>query len=259
VLALTSAAQQTTPPAPTPSRSQLIVSDAVVRGGPGESFVPVGQLTPDSLLIPVSIDTSGQWVLLRYNRGFGWIRRDLATWTINLDALPVITSANLTPTIEAGRETATAFFPTSTPRGSYVQTTARSAYVRAGPGRTYLRLSQLFAGDKLEPVSRNGDGSWVMIRTADGFGWIQSALGVWTLDIDSLPVVDADNLTPTATFTASRTASRTPRPSTTPSATASPTATHTPSPTATHTASPTATHTPSPTDTASPNKLLNKH
>lgn len=242
VLVLTVTAQQ---PTPTPARNTLLVADAVVRGGPGEFYIPVGRLTPDSPLIPVSIDTSGQWVMLRYNRGFGWIRADLAYWIINLDALPVMSADALTPTAPPDFETATPFFPTNTPTGDYVITSARSAYIRAGPGRTYLRIGQLFSGDSLEPLTRSFDGSWIMIRYRDGFGWIQRNLGVWNTDLDSLPVIDLRNLTPTATFTQSRTPSRTPRPSITPTHTA--TFTATPTHTFTATSTPSATHTATPT------------
>src|SRR5262249_10371745 len=136
-----------------------------------------------------------------YRRFFGWIRRDLAIWKEDIDHLPVLDVPDLTPTFPPGKETATPFFPTSTPPANYVRVFANSAYVRAGPGRTYLRLSQLYAGENVEPVARNADGSWIMIRVDGGFGWIERDLVVWAVDLDGLPVVSEDNLTPSLTFT----------------------------------------------------------
>ncbi len=238
----------------TPLRNTLLVPDGFVRSGPGENYVEVGQVTPDSTLFALNRSEDGLWVLIRYNRGFGWIRRDLAYWVISVDALPVLSTADLTPTAQAGRPTATPFFPTSTPTGDYITVNANSAYVRAGPGRTYLRLGQLYSGDAIEPLSRNADTTWILIRFRDGFGWISRELGVWTTDLESLPVVSVLRLTPSATYTPSLTPSNTATatatftPSNTPTATN--TATATPTDTATFTATPTATITPSATNTA---------
>lgn len=237
---------QTPPPiTPLPQSSILLVQDAFVRGGPGESHIPVGQVVPSSILIPVSRNADATWVLLRYNRGFGWIRRDLVLWAVDVDALPVI-GPNLTPTIEPGPPTATLFFPTNTPEGDYVHVSAVSAYLRAGPGITYLRLSQKFPGESLEPVGRNEESSWIMIRSDDGFAWIRADLAYWTTDLESLPVLNENRLTPTLTFTPSNTATATDTPTDTPTATP----TFTPSDTATATATPTDTPTDTPTPTA---------
>jgi uncharacterized protein YgiM (DUF1202 family) len=252
VLITTVAAQSTdpVPPTATPFRSILLVPNAFVRGGPGDDYVPVGSVTPDDPLHALNRSENGDWVLIRYNRGFGWIRRDLAYWTINIDALPILTSENLTPSPVPGNPTATAFFPTSTPTGDYIRVSATSAYVRAGPGRTYLRLGQLFGGDPVAPVGRNEDTTWVLIHFGDGFGWIRSDLAVWVSDLEALPVLTTDNLTPSPTFTATSTLTRTPRPSRTPTPTATFTTTPTFTPTTTSTYTPTFTATATATASA---------
>ncbi len=236
---------------PTPIRNTLLVADAFVRSGPGNSYLEVGRVTPDSVLLPLNQSEDGLWVLIRYNRGFGWLRRDLAYWVINIDALPILSTAQLTPTVPTGAPTATAFFPTSTPTGDYINVTANSAYVRAGPGRTYLRLGQLYSGDPIEPVSRNADTTWVMIRFNDGFGWINRGLGVWTTDLETLPVIVPLRLTPSVTFTPSQTPSTTATASATATATETATSTPTPTDTPTETATATSTHTSTATITPS--------
>lgn len=251
-------AQQPTDPTPTltftPARNTLLVADAFVRGGPGENYTPVGQVVTGAILTPVNISTDAAWVLIRYNNGFGWIRRDLAFWAINIDALPVL-DANITPTPSI--LTNTPFFPTGTPDDDYVAVNAVSALVRGGPGRTYLRLGQLYPGDTLDPVGRNSDTTWILVRFGDegGFGWLRRDLGVWFSDLEALPVLSENRLTPTLTFTpsitttASVTPTETPTPSHTPTATSTPTDTQTPTATDTPTSTPTPTHTDTATST----------
>ncbi|MBI5666595.1 MAG: hypothetical protein HZC41_01185 [Chloroflexi bacterium] len=230
----------TAAPTPTLAVSRVVAADVVVRGGPGRQYPHVGRLVEGRIVVPVNRNEAGDWVLIRYNRGFGWVQRNLVDWVENIGALPVLDEANLTPSPVPGRITATPFFPTETPTGNWIRTSARSVYVRAGPGRTYLRLTDLAPGTVIEPVARNGDSTWVMIRLGEGFGWIVYETARWVIDVDRLPVVAADNLTPSATFTATHT----------PSATA--TASATPTNTVTFTASPTATVTPSRTPSATP-------
>lgn len=260
------AAQTTPTPTPTPtftatpSASYVIELDIYVRGGPGEFFAPVGELKQGALVRPVSRNAKGDWVLILYRRGFGWIRRDLAVWLEKIDDLPVIDPANLTPSPIPGKQTATPFFPTETPTGNYVRVTVNSAYIRAGPSVNYPRLTQLLPGDAVDPVGRNVDTSWILIRLGDGFGWIAENLVNWTANLDVLPVLSEGNLTPTATFTATDTPTstftptHTLTPTDTPTDTATPTATatFTPSPSDTPTATPTRTFTPTATNTATP-------
>lgn len=236
---------------PMPTRSMLLVADAFVRSGPDESFIAVGQVLPGAPLIALNVSEDGDWVLIRYNRGFGWIRRDLVLWAVVIDDLPPL-AANLTPTFIPGPPTATPFFPTNTPSGDFVQVNATSAYLRGGPSVDYLRLGQLFPGATLEPVGRNEDSSWILIRFNDGFAWLRADLGFWVSDLEELPVLRENRLTPSATFTASTTPTRTPTPTdtATPTDTPSATATYTDSPTPTNTA--TATATASPTNTETP-------
>ncbi len=262
----------------TPRGNYVLADDVYVRGGPGRDYVPVGHLVRGQYVQPDSLSQDGEWVLIRYGPGFGWVQRDLVHWADDPDDLPVYTSDDLTPTPDPDLFTATPFFPTDTPEGNWANVGEEGAYVRAGPGRTYLVLGALHAGDVVTPVARVEDFTWVMIRFEDGFGWVQWDLVRWTDDLDPLPVVatdDPDNLTPSATFTRTRTptATATPPPTTTgtraptgtptasatlrPSltATASLTATGTPTntrtPTATRTPSSTATATPTPTGTPS--------
>jgi uncharacterized protein YgiM (DUF1202 family) len=248
-----SVAAQTSPtptPVPTLSVSVVIGLDVFVRGGPGRQYVPVGKLVLGDRVTPLSRNSDADWVLITYNDGYGWLRRDLVTWAENIDLLPVIDEANLTPSPGSPSQPQQTFIflPTETSVGNWVQLVdAPSGYVRAGPGRTYLRLGQLTTGDVVEPVGRDSNTIWIMIRFLDGFGWIRSDLVRWVDDLTLLPVVSLTNLTPTATFTATNTS--------TPTATSTNTATSTLTPTQTPTPTPTNTPTPTYTPTITPSPL----
>ncbi len=241
---------------PAPPVNVVVVEEGVVRGGPGESYLPVGRLDEGRVLTPVNMSADGLWVLIRYGRGtFAWVRRDLVFWADDVDALPVLEEDSLTPTVRPGMETATPFlFPTPTPAESYVRTEDQSfALVRSGPGELYPRLGRLAPGTVVEPVGQFEDGTWILIRyifpaeendegtetpEQEGFAWIARGLVEWQEEIDDLPVLSEDNLTPTATFT--------------PTFTPTPTSTASPSPTSTPTRTPSLEPTDTPTSTVTP-------
>ncbi len=266
VAALVGAQQPTPEPTSTPflNVSSVIRLDIFVRGGPGTQYIPVGHLVAGDLVKAVSRNEAADWVMITYHRSFGWIRRDLAFWVEDIDTLPVISEANLTPSPVAspnGLPTGSIILlPTETPIGNWVllQTDAESGYVRAGPGRTYLRLGQLYTGDVVEPVGRSEDTIWIMIRFGDGFGWVRKDLVKWVDDLASLPVLLPDSLTPTITFTPSDTPTPTLTPTDTATATSTstltltvtPSNTATDRPTETPSSTATLTFTPTPTSTA---------
>ena len=239
----------------------VLVDSAFVRSGPGDEYIPVGALFEGDEVFPLNISEDRQWILIPYSRGNGWVRRSLVRWEdeFQIENLPVL-PANITPTPRIP-VTNTPFVPTVTPTGNYVNVEgAASAYVRAGPGRGYLRLGQILPGETVEPLARNEDTTWIMIRFSteelvDGFGWLALELVYWEdLEaLEELPVIDIDNLTPTITFTPSATPSITATATDSPTATDIPTSSNTatvtnsPEPTATATATSTATNSPEPT------------
>lgn len=90
---------------------------------------------------PLSRNAQGDWVLIIYGKSFRSIRRDLAFWVENIDVLPVIDVANLTPSpvLPTTPTNTPLLLPTSTPLGNWVNLDgdAQSGFVRAGP-RTHL-------------------------------------------------------------------------------------------------------------------------
>ncbi|MDX2160674.1 MAG: SH3 domain-containing protein [bacterium] len=255
-------AQETATRTPLPSRSIVTAANIFVRGGPGEAYQPVGSLQQGAALNPVSRNAAGDWILITYFRGFGWVRRDLGVWVENLDALPIVLETDLTPSPRPGIPTAAPLIvPTATPTGNWVRSQV-GVFMRTGPGIDYPVYGELQPGDAVEPVGRSVDTTWILLRRPGGFAWINRALVTWAQPLDVLPVLRPPALTPTATFTLTSTPTVTPTvtATATPSATASATATVTPTVTFTLTPtvtfSPTATLTNSPTLTATPTATL---
>ncbi len=246
------AQQQPTPP---PASSYITAADIFVRSGPDETFAAVGRLTRGSLIVPLSRNEQSTWVMIRYGRGFGWIRSDLAAWVINIDDLPVIAEDNLTPTSPSTIPTPTYIPPTATPTVDHVVVGPEGGFVRSGPGREFPVLGFVVNGDPLEPVGRDPGTDWILIRYGDGFAWIARPLGGWISDLTQLPVLQRGALTPSRTFTATNTLTATstftPTATNTVTVTPSPSLTSTPSATATYTATVTVTPSPSLTNTPS--------
>lgn len=196
-----------------PDGNIVLVTSAFVRSGPADNYQSVGAVFQGDLVTPLNISADGNWVLIIYSRRTAWIQRSLVRWENDafVSRLPVL-PADVTPTPRFPI-TNTPFVPTFTPEGNYVDVEgAESVYVRGGPGRGYLRLGQLLPGDTVEPVSRNEDTTWIMIRftnapLTDTFGWVATDLVAWEdiAALEDLPVVDIDSLTPTVTATGSLT------------------------------------------------------
>jgi uncharacterized protein YgiM (DUF1202 family) len=243
-------AQQASPsPTPTPRGSYVVRDNIFVRGGPAESYLPVGSLRRGAPLIPLSRNEAATWILISYFRGFGWVRRDLGYWAVNIDALPVIDESNLTPTPIPGTESSPTFVaPTETPTGNWIDVGEMGAFVRTGPGLTYSIYGELQDGTTVIPVGRTSDSTWILLRLTSGFAWINRELVNWTDDLDSLPILELDALTPSATFTNTLTPTSTATSTTTTTPSVTPTSTNSSTPSATQTN--TGTSTPSTTSTS---------
>ncbi|MBN1202686.1 MAG: SH3 domain-containing protein [Anaerolineae bacterium] len=204
-----------------------------VRSGPGQEFAPVGELFTGDVIDPVAQDRAGNWVLIRFEDGYGWIRYDLAFWSEDIDALVVVDEPDLTPVFTAvaryvpptGSPTWTDIpspFPSDTP----VDTPTFTPTFTPSATETYTPTATLTAS----PTASD------------------TPTGTPTASPTELPTATW-TLTPTATAVPSLTPSELPTLTLTPTPTAAasstPTASPTELPTATWTLTPTLTTTPS--------------
>ncbi len=127
IFAATQAAAQSTVE-PAAGVSAVAADSIFVRAGPGLAHTPIGRLEQGDIVNPVSRNDNGDWIMIRYNSGFGWIRRDLALWAVDVASLPVLTDDDLTPTPEPGAETPVRLAPTGTPEGNWVDVEGVGAF-----------------------------------------------------------------------------------------------------------------------------------
>ncbi|HRF95283.1 MAG TPA: hypothetical protein PLZ51_08810, partial [Aggregatilineales bacterium] len=85
--------------------------------------------------------------------------------------------------------------PSPTPAFSFINVEA--ARVRSAPNETAMSIGTLLRNARPIPYNRDETGTWVLVGYAGGFGWIRRDLAVWVENIDTLPILTADNLTPT--------------------------------------------------------------
>lgn len=100
--------------------------------------------------------------------------------------------------------------PTVTPtvRATSTSTSAPSvlrlnspANIRSGPSVAYIIIGNLESGAQAEVVGRDSTGQWLVIVFASaktGQGWVAQRVGAYAGDVESLPVVAAPPLPPTA-------------------------------------------------------------
>jgi len=240
-----------------PELGNIVIPVSVyVRSGPAIEFEPIGEVTRGRFLQPLNISEDGQWIFIQFNELYGWVNRDLVRWSDNIDSLTVRSQFEPLPTVDPAVLSATPFIPTATRMFSFVVVDVDGAFVRSGPGRTYDIIDVIPPDYRIEnPVGRDEETNWILFQyTADDtgdkkFGWISVLLAEWLVDLEALPVLSEDDLTPTATFTPSNTPTITSTPTSTFTPTATETLTFTPTSTETETLTSTATNTDTPTST----------
>jgi hypothetical protein len=184
---------------PTPNVNWVDTRSGInVRSGPGYNYDPIGGLALGAWVQPIARSKDGQWILIAYQSGQGWIQRDGVFWRLNTAALPVVSGNSFTP-IPPDAFSAGAGSPTYTPNANWVNVGLDRAYVRSGPGQGWLPVGQALTGQVVDPVAIDPSGDWVLISYGSGYGWISRNLVLWITDIGSLPVYEDTNLTPAFT------------------------------------------------------------
>ncbi|WP_119072378.1 SH3 domain-containing protein [Aggregatilinea lenta] len=169
-----------------------------VRSGPGYSYNIIGVMPLGTWIQPISRSKDGQWILIAYQSGQGWIQRDGVFWRLNTASLPILDGTDFTP-IPPEALSSGAGGPTYTPNANWVSVGLDRAYVRSGPGQGWLPVGQALTGETVEPVARDESGEWILIYYDEGYGWISRQLVLWVTNVESLPVYDDSNLTPAFT------------------------------------------------------------
>jgi hypothetical protein len=103
-------------PTDTPSGPVLtIIIPANVRSGPGVNYPVIGGLQSGSTPAAVGRDSSATWYVVEYQGGRGWVSNQVAQYSGDANALPVVTAPPPPPTATPVPPTATGVPPTNTP------------------------------------------------------------------------------------------------------------------------------------------------
>lgn len=204
------------------SRMELWVAGQRV----AEATSPVGQgQTTFTASLPWSPTADGTYTL--EVRAFNVNNVASSPTTVNV----IATGGPATPTPTAPPSDT----PTPTPIGTPEGRVTTDLNVRLGPSTDYDVVGLLRAGDTVQIVGKNADGTWWQIPFAqapNGLAWI-SAEFVPTGNPALIPIVDTPTPVPTSTPTATPTGTPTATDTATPTATPTEVGTPTPTPTAT--------------------------
>lgn len=226
---LTPTATATITPTAEPIQSNVNIT-ANLRAGPGTTFEILGQATPGQRVRVVAVTADGLFYLLDTGQ---WIATALvdnapANPPLATDALiaTLLTPTPITGTVPltatrtpvAPQPTATAtvtlsLLPTPTPEVQSSSTVSVNANLRAGPGQEFAIIGGTVAGQTINIVGRNADGSWFQL---DNRGWVAAFLVINPPALAGVPVIDP-NQPPTAPVTTT-----TPATATTPVTTTTP-------------------------------------
>ena len=83
------------------AEGNVVIPESIyVRSGPSDDYIPVGGLSQGDKVTPLNISQDLNWILIPYNRGFGWVQRTLIDWEDQnaLVFLPIL-EPNITPTL----------------------------------------------------------------------------------------------------------------------------------------------------------------
>jgi uncharacterized protein YraI len=123
---------------------------ANVRTGPGIGAASRGILYEGAQFFIIGRQPDGSWLEIRSQIGRGWVNASL-------------TNVGGTPAVDQ--------VPPSTEGPIAIINTAYLT-VRSGPSVQYTLVTTLRGGERVPIVGRNEDGSWLLVQTAAGRGWV---------------------------------------------------------------------------------------
>lgn len=141
---------------------------ATVRNGPGIEAGQLAILRRGQQFFVVGRLPDATWLEIRFEFGTGWVNASLTDSKANSASASV-------PETSSG--------PRATVNSSFIN-------VRSGPGTGFTVLGRLRGGDIVPIVGKNGDGSWLLVQTRFGNGWVNIGV-VTTADyFGNAPVVE---------------------------------------------------------------------
>ena len=184
-----------TKPEPTRGKPQAQArQDIKVYAGPAANTAAAGQVAAGQRLDVIAKDPSGQWYrVCCVGAEPVWVEAAIVDVTGATDTVPVIIP--MPPTAEPARA------PTATPTLGVAEliVTSGTVNVRTGPGTMYPKAGELNNGAKLPITGRDNTGDWWQISLNGQNAWVHANLVSTFGATQSVAVVQAPLLPPTAT------------------------------------------------------------
>lgn len=152
-----------------------VIENANLRAGPGTNFAIVGQATAGQEVQVAAVSEDGGWYLLgngAWIAGFLVATPEAPVPMVNDQILQAVTG-----------QTAPA------PTGIVTPTVTVDANLRTGPGTEFNVIGGILAGQAINIVGRNADGTWFRL---DNGGWIFAVLVANPPPLESVPVLNSD-------------------------------------------------------------------
>lgn len=174
-----------------------------VRSGPGTQYPVIAQLeNGDIVRVTARNDEESNWLRIELETDIaqGWIAYFTVNITGNLNLLPIIQDISPTqsfaPSAPDDTITQTDLSPTS-----LVVTAFRAVNVRSAPNISSSRLGVLEPGERATITGKTVDDEWLRIDFNGREAWIAFFVVTVSGDIDSLPVIPAQELPQTQAAT----------------------------------------------------------
>jgi len=130
--------------------ARVTADSAVVRFGPGPTASRVGVLATGAQFFVLSAQPDGTWIEILFKSGRGWVNASLTDVTADvLDMVPQAPG------------------PTAIVNTSFLN-------VRSGPGLQYTKVTTLPGSTVVPIIGQNKTGSWLLVTTPAGDGWLNA-------------------------------------------------------------------------------------
>ncbi len=164
----------------------ITAGQVTIRASAGIGAPRVGLASKGNQFFVVGRLPDGSWLQIKYRRGIGWI----AASTTDL------AGAVIPPTAPAPAATAPAEGVTPPTKEAPVTAAPRAIVntgvlnVRSGPGVQFTSLGTLSGGTIVPIIGRTKDGTWVLVDTEFGAGWVNITLVVTRDYFGNAPIKD---------------------------------------------------------------------
>ncbi|HVO41026.1 MAG TPA: SH3 domain-containing protein [Aggregatilineales bacterium] len=159
-----------------------------VRRGPGIGAARIGLIASNTQFFLLATQENSNWIKIRCSFGVGWINASQTSLAASVAAMNAAAAPPATPgAVNAPVATSAFSVPVQTGPRAIINTAALN--VHTGPGTSFKVIGTLSGGDVVPIVGQTPDGTWVLVNTVFGQGWINFGLVIPKDYFGNAPVV----------------------------------------------------------------------